>query len=54
MAYPKKETKKSEALQKLKADLAAGTAACAYIFYGEESYLRELRDFFGPEASAAE
>lgn len=32
---------KGAALQKLKADLAAGTAGSAYIFFGEESYLRE-------------
>ena len=41
MANPKKEPKKNEAFQKLKADLAAGTLGCAYLFYGEESYLRE-------------
>lgn len=41
MANPKKEPKKSEAFQKLKADLSAGTVGCAYIFHGEESYLRE-------------
>lgn len=39
MAYAKK--KSNEAFQKLKADLAAGQLGCAYIFYGEESYLRE-------------
>ena len=39
MAYAKK--KSNEAVQKLKADLAAGELGCAYIFYGEESYLRE-------------
>ena len=41
MAYAKKPPKSSEAYQKFKADLAAGTVGCAYIFYGEESYLRE-------------
>jgi len=39
MAYAKK--KSNEAVQKLKADLAAGELGCAYIFHGEESYLRE-------------
>ena len=33
---------KSEVLQKLKSDLKAGELGCAYIFYGEESYLREF------------
>ncbi len=41
MAYAKKTSRSNEAFQKLKADLAAGTPGCAYIFYGEESYLRE-------------
>ena len=41
MAYTKKTSKANEAFQALKADLAAGTARCCYIFYGEESYLRE-------------
>ncbi len=41
MAYGKKTSKSNEAFQKLKADLTAGTPDCAYIFYGEESYLRE-------------
>ena len=41
MAYAKKAPKSNEAFQKLKADLSAGTPGCAYIFYGEESYLRE-------------
>lgn len=41
MAYAKKAPKANEAFQKLKNDLAAGEAGCAYIFYGEESYLRE-------------
>ena len=39
MANAKK--KNNEAVQKLKADLAAGELGCAYIFHGEESYLRE-------------
>ena len=41
MAYAKKTSKANEAFQKLKNDLAAGTAGNAYIFYGEETYLRE-------------
>ena len=41
MAYAKKAPKANEAFQKLKSDLAAGSIGCAYIFYGEESYLRE-------------
>ena len=41
MAYGKKAPAKNEALQKLKADLSGGTPGCAYIFHGEESYLRE-------------
>lgn len=41
MAYTKKAPRSNEAFQKLKADLSAGTVGCAYIFYGEESYLRE-------------
>ena len=41
MAYAKKAPKANEAFQKLKNDLAEGTLGCAYIFYGEESYLRE-------------
>lgn len=41
MAYGKRASGSSGALQKFKADLAAGTPAGAYIFYGEESYLRE-------------
>ena len=36
----KKQTK-NEAFQKFKADLKAGNLGCAYIFHGEESYLRE-------------
>lgn len=39
MANAKK--KKSEAFQKLKTDLKGGALGCAYLFYGEESYLRE-------------
>ena len=41
MAYAKKPSKSNEAYQKFKADLSAGAVGCAYIFYGEESYLRE-------------
>ena len=41
MAYGKKTEKSNEAFQKLKVDLASGSLGCAYIFYGEESYLRE-------------
>lgn len=41
MAYAKKPPKTNEAYQKFKADLSAGAVGCAYIFYGEESYLRE-------------
>ena len=41
MAYAKKAPRKNEAFDKFKKDLAAGTPGCAYIFYGEESYLRE-------------
>ena len=41
MAYAKKPPKTNEAYQKFKADLSAGMVGCAYIFYGEESYLRE-------------
>lgn len=37
----KKTTSKSEAFQKFKADLREGNIGCAYIFHGEESYLRE-------------
>ena len=36
-----KKATKSEAFQKLKDDLKAGDIGCAYIFHGEESYLRE-------------
>lgn len=38
MAYKKSE---NTSFQKLKADLSAKTAGNAYLFYGEESYLRE-------------
>ncbi len=45
MAYEKRTTKKAakadEEFQRLKADLSAGTVGNAYIFCGEESYLRE-------------
>ena len=41
MAIAKKTTK-SDAFQTFKADLAEGSVANAYIFYGEESYLREF------------
>ena len=41
MAYANKSTK-NEAYQKLKTDLKDGNAlGNAYLFYGEESYLRE-------------
>lgn len=41
MAYTKKAPKANEEFQKLKGDLSGGTPGNAYIFYGEESYLRE-------------
>ena len=41
MAYGKKSSGGSGAFQKFKGDLSAGTLSGAYIFYGEESYLRE-------------
>ena len=41
MAYAKKAPKANESFQQLKKDIAAGTPGCAYVFYGEESYLRE-------------
>lgn len=41
MANTRKAPRRGDALQKLKADLASGTPGPAYIFYGEESYLRE-------------
>ena len=49
MAYAKKTSKVNEAFQKLKNDLAAGTAGNAYIFYGEEMWppgvlFKELRN----------
>jgi len=37
-----KKATRSEALQKLKSDLKSGELGCAYIFHGEESYLREF------------
>ena len=39
MAYARKQ--KNDAFKKLKDDLKTGELGCAYIFYGEESYLRE-------------
>ena len=41
MADKKKAPRKGAALQKLKEDLSAGIIGPAYVFYGEESYLRE-------------
>lgn len=41
MAAVKKGSRANAAFQKFKSDLAAGTPGQAYIFYGEESYLRE-------------
>ncbi len=41
MAYAKKTPKKDTAYQKLRSDLKAGTPGSAYIFHGEESYLRQ-------------
>lgn len=41
MAYTKRASKANDAYQALKNDIAAGTPGCAYLFYGEESYLRE-------------
>lgn len=41
MAYEKKKAPDNRAYQKLKADLAAGTPARLYVFYGEEDYLRD-------------
>ena len=41
MAYRKKEPKENKGYDKFKKDLAAGTLGSAYLFYGEESYLRE-------------
>ena len=37
-----KKTTKSDAFQTFKSDLSEGSIANAYIFYGEESYLREF------------
>jgi len=56
MAEKKKAAPQGAALRKLKADLAAGTIGSAYIFYGEESYLRQyylgkLREFLIPPGS---
>ena len=41
MAYTKKASKKNEAFQTFKQELSTGTIHCGYLFYGEESYLRE-------------
>ncbi|MEY8386115.1 DNA polymerase III subunit delta [Oscillospiraceae bacterium 38-13] len=41
MVDTKKTSSRGSALQKLKTDLKTGRPASAYIFYGEESYLRE-------------
>lgn len=41
MAYAKKPPKTNAAYQKLQKDIKAGTPGSAYIFYGEESYLRQ-------------
>ena len=41
MAYAKKAPKANEGFQQLKKDIAGGNPGCAYVFYGEESYLRE-------------
>ena len=52
-------TKKSgAALERLRADLKAGSPANVYIFYGEETYLRdryleELRQLLAAEADRA-
>ncbi|MCI9120971.1 MAG: DNA polymerase III subunit delta [Oscillibacter sp.] len=40
MAYSKKKSGDEAALKKLKADLSAGTLGNAYLFHGEETYLR--------------
>lgn len=40
MAYTK-QSKENKGYQKLKSDLKEGALGCAYLFYGEESYLRE-------------
>ena len=41
MAREAVKSKENTAFQRLKADIAAGTLGSVYIFYGEESYLRE-------------
>ena len=41
MANQKTASRAGQSFQKLKQDLAAGTVGNAYIFCGEESYLRE-------------
>lgn len=41
MAYQKKKKKSDESYRKIRADIAAGTVGNAYIFCGEEDYLRE-------------
>ena len=41
MAYGKKAPAGNRALDKLKADLSAGTPGNVYIFHGEETYLRD-------------
>lgn len=41
MSNGKKTIKSDAAFQKLKLDLASGAVGNAYVFYGEESYLRE-------------
>ena len=56
MAYAKKKTAaKSSAYDALKRDIEAGTVGSAYIFHGEETYLRDhalarLREVLVPEA----
>lgn len=56
MADKKRAPAKGAVLQKLKADIAAGTIGSAYLFHGEESYLREhylgkLRETLIPQGS---
>ena len=41
MAYAKKTARADEAFSRLKSGLSAGRIGTAYIFYGEETYLRE-------------
>lgn len=41
MAYARKPKEPDQGFQQLKNDLAAGTIGQVYLFYGEESYLRE-------------